>query len=78
MSLLLAVFFVASGTVSFVLAVNNIIQEDKNIAGNWYFLFLGCSVSCGIWEWQSLHCKPARMGRHFGEPFICWEYSDWL
>lgn len=41
MSLLLAVFFVASGTVSFVLAVNNIIQEDKNIAGNWYFLFLG-------------------------------------
>ena len=41
MSLLLAVFFIAFGTVSFVLAVNNIIQEDKNIVGNWYFLFLG-------------------------------------
>ena len=53
MSLLLAVFFVASGTVSFVLAVNNIIQEDKNIAGNWYFLFLGCSVSCAIFTLQT-------------------------
>ncbi len=41
MSLLLAVFFVAFGTVSLVLAVNNIIQEDKHITGNWYFLFLG-------------------------------------
>ena len=41
MSSLLSVIFVALGTVSFVLAVNNIIQEDKNITGNWYFLFLG-------------------------------------
>lgn len=41
MSILLAVFVVAFGTVSFVLAINNIIQEDKNILGNWYFLFLG-------------------------------------
>ena len=41
MSLLLSVFFVAFGTVSFVLAVNNIIQEDKHLLGNWYFLFLG-------------------------------------
>lgn len=41
MSVLLAVFLIAMGTVSFVLAVNNIIQEEKNIIGNWYFLFLG-------------------------------------
>ena len=41
MNLLLFVILVAFGTVSFVLAVNNIIQEDKNIIGNWYFLFLG-------------------------------------
>ena len=30
MSMFLAVFFVAFGTVSLVLAINNIIQEDKN------------------------------------------------
>ncbi len=41
MNLFLSVFFIAFGTVSFVLAVNNIIQEDKHILGNWYFLFLG-------------------------------------
>ena len=41
MELLLLVIFIALGTVSFVLAVNNIIQEDKNYVGNWYFLFLG-------------------------------------
>ena len=32
MSLLLSVFFVAMGTVSFVLAVNNIVQEGLNSA----------------------------------------------
>ncbi len=41
MNLFLSVFFIAFGTVSLVLAVNNIIQEDKHIAGNWLFLFLG-------------------------------------
>ena len=41
MNPLLPILFVALGTVSFVLAVNNIIQEDKNIVGNWYFLILG-------------------------------------
>ncbi|MBQ4283839.1 MAG: response regulator [Lachnospira sp.] len=41
MSLLFSVIFIAFGTVSFVLAVNNILQEDKHIVGNWYFLFLG-------------------------------------
>lgn len=48
MSLLLFVLFIAFGTVSFVLAVNNIIQEDKNIIGNWYFLFLG--LFSFIWD----------------------------
>ena len=41
MSVLLSAFFIAMGTVSFVLAVNNIVQEDKHLLGNWYFLFLG-------------------------------------
>ncbi len=41
MNLLFSIIFIALGTVSFVLAVNNILQEDKNIVSNWYFLFLG-------------------------------------
>lgn len=48
MSLLLSVFFIAFGTVSFVLAVNNIIQEDKHLQGNWFFLFLG--LFSFIWD----------------------------
>ncbi|MBQ4523907.1 MAG: response regulator [Lachnospiraceae bacterium] len=58
MSLLLSVFFIASGTVSFVLAVNNIIQEDKHLHGNWYFLFLGLfsfiwSLGMGVFTLQT-------------------------
>lgn len=58
MSLLLSVIFIALGTVSFVLAVNNIIQEDKHLAGNWYFLFLGLfsfmwSLGMGVYILQS-------------------------
>ncbi len=41
MDLLLSIAVIALGTVSFVLAVNNILQEDKNIIGNWLFLFMG-------------------------------------
>jgi len=41
MNLALPILFIALGTVSLVLAVNNILQEDKNIVGNWYFLILG-------------------------------------
>lgn len=41
MNLLLAFVFVVFGTVSFVLAVSNIIQEDKYLISNWYFLFIG-------------------------------------
>ena len=41
MSLFLSVSLIVLGTISLVLSVNNIMQEDKNIAGNWYFLFLG-------------------------------------
>lgn len=48
MSLLLAVVLMVLGTISLVLAVNNIILEDKNIAGNWYFLFFG--VFSFIWD----------------------------
>lgn len=58
MSVLLSVFFIAFGTVSFVLAVNNIIQEDKNLSGNWYFLFLGLfsfiwSLGMGVFTLQT-------------------------
>lgn len=41
MNILLPIIFVALGTISFVLAVNNILQEDKNIVSNWCFLLLG-------------------------------------
>ena len=41
MDVLFTIIFVAFGTVSLVLAINNIVQEDKYIVGNWYFLFLG-------------------------------------
>ena len=59
MDLFLAVFFIAFGTVSFVLAINNIITEDKNIKGNWYFFFLGLfsfiwDVGMGIFSLQTM------------------------
>ena len=41
MDLFLSIVVIALGTVSFVLAVNNIVQEDKNIFSNWLFLFMG-------------------------------------
>ena len=58
MSLFLSVFFIALGTVSFVLAVNNIMQEDKHLSGNWYFLFLGLfsfiwSLGMGVFTLQT-------------------------
>ena len=58
MSLFLSVFFIALGTVSFVLAVNNIMQEDKHLSGNWYFLFLGLfsfiwSIGIGVFILQT-------------------------
>lgn len=48
MDLLLALTLMIFGTVSLVLAVNNILLEDKNIAGNWYFLFFG--IFSFIWD----------------------------
>ena len=41
MDVLFSIIIVALGTVSFVLAVNNIILEDKHMVENWFFLFLG-------------------------------------
>ena len=48
MSVWLSFIFIALGTVSLVLAVTNIIQEDKNSVDNWLFLFLG--VSSFVWN----------------------------
>lgn len=58
MNLLLAVAQMVLGTVSLVLAVNNILLEDKNIAGNWYFLFFGSfsfiwDLAMGIYTLQT-------------------------
>lgn len=58
MSVLFSVFFIAMGTVSFVLAVNNIVQEDKHLLGNWYFLFLGLfsfiwAIGMGVFTLQT-------------------------
>jgi len=41
MDLFLSILVIALGTVSFVLAVNHIILEDKNSMANWLLLFLG-------------------------------------
>ena len=41
MNLLLPILFAVLGTVSVVLAINHIVQEDKNMVANWYFLILG-------------------------------------
>ena len=59
MDLLISVSVIAFGTVSFVLAVNNIIQEDKNIIGNWLFLFMGLfsfiwDLGMGVFTMQSV------------------------
>ena len=48
MNLLLSILFVAFGTVSLVLAINNILQEDKYMVSNWFFLFLG--LFSFIWD----------------------------
>jgi len=48
MDLFLSIVVIALGTVSFVLAVNNIVQEDKNIFSNWLFLFMG--LFSFIWD----------------------------
>lgn len=48
MNIILPLIIVAFGTISLVLGVNNIIQEDKNQAGNWYFLFMG--LFSFIWD----------------------------
>ncbi|MBE5945432.1 MAG: response regulator [Lachnospiraceae bacterium] len=48
MSVWLSFIFIALGTVSLVLAITNIIQEDKNSVDNWLFFFLG--VSSFVWN----------------------------
>ena len=58
MSITISLIIVAIGTVSLVLAVNNTIQEDKNVIGSWHFLFLGIfsflwSVGMAIFTMQS-------------------------
>jgi len=69
MDLLISVSVIAFGTVSFVLAVNNIIQEDKNIFGNWLFLFMGLfsfiwDLGMGVFTMQSM-AEPAAFWRSF-------------
>lgn len=59
MNLLLPVLLMILGSISLVLAINNIALEDKNIAGNWYFLFFGLfsflwDVAMGIFTLQTL------------------------
>ena len=69
MGIFLAVILIVLGTVSFVLAMNNIIQEDKNLLGNWYFLLLGLfsfiwSVGMGVFILQ-----PTKEGAYFWRSF---------
>ncbi len=47
MDYMISTILIAFGTVSAVLTINNIIQEDKHQISNWYLLFLG--LSSYIW-----------------------------
>lgn len=48
MDILLSWLMIALGTVSLVQGIYNIIQEEKNVAANWYLLFMG--ISSSIWS----------------------------
>lgn len=48
MDIFLTWIMISLGTVSFVLGMVNIIQEDKRIMANWYLFFL--SISSSVWN----------------------------
>lgn len=49
MDIYLTWIMIALGTVSLVLGVHTIVQEEKNVAANWYLLFVG--VSSTVWSY---------------------------
>lgn len=49
MDIFLTWIMIALGTVSLVLGIHNIIQEEKNVAANWYLLVM--SISSAVWNY---------------------------
>ena len=41
MEILLTIILLCSGTVSLVLAVTNLLYEDKHVKSNWYIFLFG-------------------------------------
>ena len=48
MDIFLTWIMVSLGTVSLVLGIHNIAQEEKTVAANWYLLFMG--ISSAVWS----------------------------
>ncbi len=64
MDILLTIILLCSGTVSFVLAVTNLIYEDKHVRANWYIFVLGFfsflwSLGMGLFTLQELSFQAA-------------------
>lgn len=49
MDIFLTWIMVSLGTVSLVLGIHTIAQEDKKVAANWYLLFMG--ISSAVWSY---------------------------
>lgn len=49
MDIILTWIMISLGTVSLVLGIHNLIQEDKNIAANWYLFFM--DIFSTVWVW---------------------------
>ena len=48
MEIFLTWIMISLGTVSLVLGIHNILQEEKRIAANWYLFFMG--ISSSVWN----------------------------
>ncbi len=70
MDILLAMVLLCGGTVSLVLAVTNILYEDKHVQANWYIFLLGVfsflwSLGIGIFTLQELPSEAAFFRRFY-------------
>ena len=48
MDILLTWIMISLGTIAVVLGIQNIVQEEKNVAANWYLLFM--ALSSAVWN----------------------------
>ena len=53
MDIFLTWIMISLGTVSLILGIHNILQEKKNVAANWYLLFM--AISSSVWNWGTAY-----------------------